>query len=179
MYQLMWQRMLFTQFGVDLESVTLIVSVFMFGLGLGGLWGGMLADKWLTKLLRLYVLIEVGIALFGFASPDLIDYIGVVFFSSHKWVTAFVCFFILAVPTILMGATFPILVTHVNRFVHNIGQSVGGLYCANTLGGAAGAFCAGFVLLTYYDLAQVIYGAAIINLLIAATAYVFYSRQIT
>jgi hypothetical protein len=34
-YQVMWQRMLFTLFGVDLESITIIVSVFMFGLGIG------------------------------------------------------------------------------------------------------------------------------------------------
>lgn len=34
-YQVIWQRMLFTIFGVNLESVTIIVSVFMFGLGVG------------------------------------------------------------------------------------------------------------------------------------------------
>ena len=28
-YQIAWQRMLFTAFGVDLESITIIISVFM------------------------------------------------------------------------------------------------------------------------------------------------------
>ncbi len=175
-YQLMWQRMLFIQFGVDLESVTLIVSVFMFGLGLGGLWGGMLADKWLTKLLRVYVLIEMGIATFGFLSPNLIDTVGNLFFNSHRIVTALTSFLMLAIPTILMGATFPILVTHVNRYVHNIGRSVGGLYCVNTLGGAVGVFLSGFCWLNFMDMTKVIYLAAVINLLVALIAYLYYKR---
>lgn len=32
-YQVAWQRILFVSFGVDLISVTIIVSAFMFGLG--------------------------------------------------------------------------------------------------------------------------------------------------
>ena len=178
-YQLMWQRMLFTQFGVDLESVTLIVSVFMFGLGIGGLLGGQLADRWLTKLLRVYVLIEVGIALFGFFSPFLIDLIGLQLFSYHRLLVAVVCFFTLAIPTILMGATFPVLVTHVNRTIQNIGQSVGRLYCANTIGGAVGAAAAGIFLLNYFTVEQIIYIAASINLIVALLAVLRYGRTLS
>src|SRR5579862_9409375 len=65
-YQVMWQRMLFTVFGVDLQSITIIVSVFMFGLGVGGLLGGSIADRMNSHLLILYVCIEILIALFGF-----------------------------------------------------------------------------------------------------------------
>src|SRR5439155_5693345 len=32
-YQVVWQRVLFAAFGVNIESVTVIVSIFMFGLG--------------------------------------------------------------------------------------------------------------------------------------------------
>ena len=39
-YQVCWQRLLFEAFGVDMESVTIIVSTFMLGLGLGALVGG-------------------------------------------------------------------------------------------------------------------------------------------
>ena len=41
-YQVVWQRLLFTLFGVNIESVTLIVSIFMFGLGVGAIVGGWL-----------------------------------------------------------------------------------------------------------------------------------------
>ena len=36
-YQICWQRLLFEGFGVDMESVTIVVSTFMLGLGLGAL----------------------------------------------------------------------------------------------------------------------------------------------
>src|SRR3977135_2333362 len=39
-YQIVWQRALFTIYGVNIESVTLVVSAFMLGLGLGSLLGG-------------------------------------------------------------------------------------------------------------------------------------------
>jgi len=34
LYQIVWQRALFTIYGVNIESVTVIVTVFMLGLGL-------------------------------------------------------------------------------------------------------------------------------------------------
>ena len=39
-YQLVWQRSLFTIYGINVESVTVIVTAFMLGLGLGSLVGG-------------------------------------------------------------------------------------------------------------------------------------------
>ena len=46
-YQVVWQRMLFTFFGVNIESVTLIVIIFMFGLGVGALIGGLVSKIFL------------------------------------------------------------------------------------------------------------------------------------
>lgn len=176
-YQVMWQRMLFTVFGVDLVSITIIVSVFMFGLGMGGLLGGKLADRMPTRLLALYVVIELYIAMFGFVSPALIDFLGDMLFTNSEVITAIASFVILAVPTFLMGATFPILVIHVNRYNQNIGESVGGLYFANTMGGAMGAYLSGFVLLSSMGVGDAINRAAVLNLLIAVVALVVFRRQ--
>ena len=44
-YQLTWQRQLFLIFGVNIESVTIVVTAFMLGLGLGSLAGGWLSDR--------------------------------------------------------------------------------------------------------------------------------------
>ena len=43
-YQLIWQRELFLIFGTNIELVTIVVTAFMLGLGLGSLAGG-----WLSK----------------------------------------------------------------------------------------------------------------------------------
>ena len=71
-YQVCWQRLLFTGFGVDLTSITVIVSVFMAGLGVGAYFGGRIADKFRTRLLIIFCLIELGIGCFGFVSANLI-----------------------------------------------------------------------------------------------------------
>ena len=41
-YQIVWQRALFAIYGINSESVAVVVSVFMIGLGLGSLVGGWL-----------------------------------------------------------------------------------------------------------------------------------------
>src|SRR5579863_2054049 len=45
LYQIVWQRALFTLYGVNIESVTMIVTVFMLGLGVGSLAGGWLSTR--------------------------------------------------------------------------------------------------------------------------------------
>lgn len=176
-YQVMWERMLFTEFGVDLESITIIVSVFMFGLGIGGLLGGHLADKHTKRLLGLYIIIEMAIAIFGFFSPYFIPLVGHLFFSDNKLMTVLASFLVLSFPTILMGATFPILVRHVNQTLQHIGHSVGSLYFANTLGGAVGAYFSGFVLLYTLNIVEVIERAAWLNVTIALIAFLAFRKQ--
>ena len=52
-YQLVWQRALFRIFGVHIESVTIVVTAFMLGLGLGSLAGGRLSTRRSLRLLLL------------------------------------------------------------------------------------------------------------------------------
>src|SRR5437870_13089770 len=45
LYQVIWQRLLVFFSGADVYAVTLIVTTFMAGLGLGNLGGGYVADR--------------------------------------------------------------------------------------------------------------------------------------
>src|SRR6202050_5864419 len=71
-YQVCWQRLLYESVGVDIESVTIIVSTFMLGLGIGSLAGGEIVDRYPSKSLELFALIEIATAAFGVTSPFLI-----------------------------------------------------------------------------------------------------------
>src|ERR1700728_1411266 len=71
-YQVCWQRLLFESVGVDIESVTIIVSTFMLGLGLGSLVGGELVDRYPHRTVEFFALIELSTGIFGFFSPILI-----------------------------------------------------------------------------------------------------------
>jgi len=176
-YQICWQRILFTGFGVDLTSITVIVSVFMAGLGVGAYFGGRIADHFKHSLLILFCLIELGIGCFGLLSAKLIYFVQNVFIQSNMLTLAFVTFLLLIFPTFLMGATLPILTSFFNRYIFNIGDSIGTLYFYNTLGAAMGALATGFILFNYLTLSQTIYLAAILNIFIASIVLLKYGRK--
>src|SRR5262245_62874209 len=75
-YQLVWQRALFRIFGVNIESVTIVVTAFMLGLGLGSLVGGLISKRRGIPLLPLLAAIELATGLFGLASLALFDRVG-------------------------------------------------------------------------------------------------------
>src|SRR5271165_1888807 len=70
-YQIVWQRTLFAIYGVNVESVTIVVSAFMLGLGLGSLAGGRMSRVPSAPLLLLFGGVELGIAAYGIASLPL------------------------------------------------------------------------------------------------------------
>lgn len=176
-YQVCWQRILFFSFGTDIESTTIIVSVFMMGLGLGALAGGWAADKWFEKIIPLFALAEFCIGVFGLASPRLLPWLSDIFIMGDHATLAAVNFTTLLLPTALMGATLPMLVTHCLRTYKNVGVSTGTLYCLNTLGAATGCALTGlsFIVLR---LDQVIYIAAAVNFFVALTVYLTFRRRV-
>jgi len=167
-YQISWQRLLFTSFGVDIESVTIVVSTFMLGLGAGAIAGGLAADRFASRLIALFALCELGIGLFGLASGTIIRGLGDAFATSPRHVVAAVDFLVLLVPTSLMGATLPLLVTDAVRRHGGVGVSIGALYFVNTLGAAFGALMLGVGLFAILTLSQSIAAAATINFVVAS-----------
>ena len=175
-YQVCWQRLLFESIGVDMDSVTIIVSTFMLGLGVGSLAGGELAHRFPERTLEMFALAALATALFGFCSPTLIRSVGGVAVHYSGAAIAAINFGLLLIPTLLMGATLPILVTRTARLYRNLGVSVGILYCSNTLGAALGAALTGLVILYYIGLAATVDVAAILNIAVAALAWVTLRR---
>jgi predicted membrane-bound spermidine synthase len=163
MYQVTWQRLLFVAFGVDIESITVIVSTFMLGLGFGALLGGQLADRFPDRIVRFFAGAEFLIGLFGLLSPHLISVVGYATVTEPLAVITIANFILLLIPTTLMGATLPMLVAFLVRRNGNVGVSIGSLYFINTLGAAFGAFTVGFFWLFYFDIITTIYCAALFN----------------
>jgi len=166
-YQVTWQRLLFASFGVNIESVTLIVTIFMFGLGVGSLLGGFLSRRGVRELPRLFLLCEVGVGAFGMISVPLIKATGGLTVQSPLPVTGAVIFVLLSLPTLLMGATLPILTAYAHEHYQNVGRTVGLLYFVNTLGSAAACFLTADVLFVLGGQQAAVGCAALCNLLVA------------
>jgi spermidine synthase len=176
-YQLTWQRALFRIFGVNIESVTIIVTAFMLGLGLGSLLGGALSKRQGIALLPLLAIIEALTAAFGLVSLDIFDKVGALTLGLPLPLTAVVALGLVIVPTLLMGATLPVLVGHLVRRSGNVGGSVGTLHYVNTLGAGAACLMATVLLFPFLGMQGSVRVALAINGAVAVGALAAYWQE--
>ena len=172
-YQVVWQRILFANFGLDVLSTTFVVSAFMLGLGAGGLVGGALSRKLPGLAVTLFALTELGLGIFGLSSIYLFHVTAAMAVGASHAMTGLISFGLLLIPTALMGATLPLHVGYATSINQNVGQSVSWLYFANTLGGAVGAYFAVEVLFQITGLSGAVKMMAFINLTLGAYVVVY------
>ncbi len=168
-YQIVWQRTLFAIYGVNIESVTIVVSAFMLGLGLGSLAGGRISKSPSAPLLLLFGGIELGIAAYGMASLPLFHAVSRFSAGAPPLETGLLSFALVLVPTVLMGATLPLLVAQLVRISGNVGRSVGILYFVNTLGSAVACFVTAWVTMPYLGMSRSVAVAAALNIVVGST----------
>ncbi len=166
LYQVVWQRSLFALYGVNVEAVTIVVSAFMLGLGLGSFAGGKLSKVPGAPLPLWFGLVELGIGLFGLISLQLFHAVGEATAGAEGLATFLLSFGLVLVPTLLMGSTLPMLVAYSVRTSHNVGKSVGMLYFINTLGSAVASIAAGIWILGHLGQSGSVLLAAGGNLLV-------------
>lgn len=180
-YELVWSRLLMHVFGSTALALGTVLAAFMAGLALGSWWIGKHADT-SRNCLRLYAYLEIGLALAALVSHLLLSRIGpahlaiyeVFGFSAAIFAGArFLLAFLLVMgPTILMGATLPVL----TRFLVNrqtmIGINLSTLYAINTAGAVTGVLVTGFFLIGRYGVHIPVYLAVIGNLLIGCAAWI-------
>ncbi|HEY6991282.1 MAG TPA: fused MFS/spermidine synthase [Bryobacteraceae bacterium] len=170
LYQIVWERALFTIYGVNIESVTIIVTVFLLGLGIGSLAGGKLSTHSALPLLRTFAAIELSIGAFGAFSLTIFRAVALYTAGVSTVATGVITFFLLIIPTLLMGSTLPLLTAHLVRRTRNVGESVGSLYCVNTFGSAVACYAAAIFLMREFGESGSVRLAAVINGCVGLTA---------
>jgi spermidine synthase len=165
---MVWQRVLYSTFGVNVEAVTTIVSAFLAGLGVGSVIGGRLAKSSPQILLLSCALLEIAIGVFGFFSVAFFRSVGVLTLPLPALTRAVLMALVVMIPTALMGASLPLLVSYVVPFTGNVGRAVGLLYFINTAGSAFAAFAAVLLLLGSLGETGSARLAATLNILVGA-----------
>jgi len=176
-YQIVWQRALFAIYGLNIESVTIVVSGFMLGLGFGSLVGGRLSNNRRLPPVALFAMAELFTGIFGIVSLNLFHRIAEFTARTSPLETRLIGFFVIVLSTVLMGATLPLLVEYSVRSSHNVGSSVGGLYYANCLGSGFACFLAAGWLMRHLGQSGSVRFAAAVNVLVATGALVYDLRR--
>jgi len=175
-YQVVWQRYLTFSFGSDTLSTTVIVSIFMLGLGFGGYLGGKISDS-LDDLerLKLYAIIEIVIAIFGvLSSYFLYNILYQEFSTANIFISILLSFVFLIPPTMAMGSTLPLLSKLFETSLNEIKINTYYLYAFNTFGAAFGAFIPFFIIVPRLGFEGLIYFAAFLNLLCVLVTIIIY-----
>jgi spermidine synthase len=141
-YEVLWARMLSTQFGVSIFGVVLTIAAFMIGLGSGSLAGVKWA-KLCNKPLVWFAILEMSIALYSMLLPSLIQVIsgwmdgiaGKLSLAQWYLLQGSEALCLLVIPAFAMGMSFALVLKAVERTPLSLGK----LYGLNTIGGAAGA----------------------------------------
>jgi spermidine synthase len=146
LYELIWLRLSMAQFGVTTAMVSIVLSIFMAGLGLGS-W---ISGRWLNgsrlPALRLYALIELVIGGLGLAVPYALVWSGhtlqnIALHSSsgYYWLAGFLVALTLLPGCCLMGTTLPVGMRAIEQTLPTESRrSFSYLYMANVAGAVAG-----------------------------------------
>lgn len=184
LYEIVWAKQLQFLFGSSIYSISTIISSFFSGMALGSY----LLGKWKTKKnpIIIYAGIELTIGLYCLASFTLIGFVDDIYLSLVTMLSGsmilslmvkfILCFFVLILPTTLMGGTLPVLSRYLKSTNANRGEKVGRLYGANTLGAVVGASFTGFFLIENYGLSFTALIGAYTSIGISIIAYL-YGRQ--
>src|ERR1700722_20030108 len=179
-YEIVWFQLLQLVIGSSAVSLGLLLAAYMGGLCLGSAFLPRLVST-RQHPMRVYALLELGIAAFGIIALFGVPLVGRIYVAGAttglaglvvRGAVAAVC---LLPPTLLMGASLPAIARWVETTPRGVSW-LGLLYSANVAGAVTGCVLAGFYLLRIHDMAFATYVAAAINLAVAVLALALASR---
>jgi spermidine synthase len=195
-YQVVWVRQFGNLFGNTVFAASLVIAVFMSGLGLGSYVAGVWADRRYVArpygAVRAFGFSELAIGAMGLALllglERLDDFPAwytrnaagwfVPAWSSHAAQYA-LTIALLGPPTVLMGGTLTLLIRHLVR--HDLtaaGWKIGALYGMNTAGAAAGCFLTDYALIPELGLRLTEALAVLLNLVVGSCALLVVQHRI-
>jgi spermidine synthase len=177
-YEILWTRHLALTFGANMLAVSIVAATFMGGLAIGSYLLGKVADK-TNNPLRLYAIIEAGIAVCALAFPpalNLVNQVNIYLTQTFPESPAIaigskllLSVGLLLLPTACMGGTLPVIC----RLFSDLepGRMVGRLYAINTGGAVLGCLLASFLLIPKIGMMWTGTLAITTNLLVAMIAW--------
>jgi len=157
-YEVIWIRLLGLLIAPTVYSLAIVVATFIVGLALGSLVFGWWGDR-SAKVFPLLIATQIAAAGLALLVSQLLGNSQFFFakliytfrhdFSRMTAVQFLVLFLLLLGPTLMLGATFPLVSKIYARSLSRIGHHIGSAYAVNTIGAILGSFAAGFLILPF------------------------------
>jgi len=181
LYQLVYLRLAFSAFGVITPVVSVVLSIFMLGLGIGGWLGGRWIDGFRLKTrvsaIVWYGATEIFIGLGAFAVPAVFSYgrhclLAAGQSSSFQYLawSGLILSMSLLPWTLAMGATLVLGMAFLREYPSTEHRTFGILYVANVVGAVLGTAVTAFLLIELLGFRHTLYLAAALNFLIGLSA---------
>ena len=180
-YQVAWVRLLSLSMGSTSASVSTVLAAFFAGLALGSYFAKRILRN-RDRSLTVYVVLEVVVGAAGLALLPILLNLDHVMAQMPAFGTVLglkfgVTLLLLSIPTICMGATFPVMAAVLVRQGGELGSRISQLYTLNTAGAVVGAGLSGFVLIPAWGLDGAVYCAVSLNAAAASVAW-WLSRRV-
>jgi len=182
-YEVLWTRVLTLFLGSTTYAFTTMLTAFLCGIALGSFLMARFIDR-RKELLKILGVVQIFIAL---SAILLIPIFGKLYsigstFTRPGWWTFMgsrftLSFMVMLLPTMLMGATFPLVSKIYARSLTSLGRSIGNVYSINTLGSIFGSFFAGFILIPQIGIQKTIVIIACLNAIAGATVIILQAMR--
>ncbi len=188
MYEILWTRFIVKIIGGAPYAVSIVMTIFMGGLGLGSYIVGRYIDRIERpgNLVRLYGILEILIGVYGLLLPILLTAFYPVFsllyntlfshFFVYNILTFIGCSLLLLLPASFMGATLPVLSRFYAVNMSHLGSRLGRLYGFNTFGAVTGSFLCGFIIINLWGVNGALIYAVILNIVIGVSSLLVSGR---
>lgn len=183
-YEILWTRYLELILGNTTFSVASILSSFMLGFAIGSYYAGKKYQRTGFKAFYYYLLCELLIGIFAAISPFLLPSLNIFIsffyrvsggnfyiFSIFKFIIITI---VLAIPTTLMGATFPLIVESMSVLTSKISRWSALLYASNLLGAGSAIALSLLILLPKLTLDGTVFFFSFLNFFIFVSGFIIY-----
>jgi len=193
-YEVVWLRLAMASYGVTTALASIVISMFMAGLGLGSWGAGVLARRILAtngkRALRFYSIAELMVGISSLAVPFelklgrmLLQHMGSLgaWQTTRYYILAGIWIAITLVPwCTCMGSTFPLLMQVIRQTARPVSElSFSYLYIANVLGALAGTLASAFILIELLGFQGTLYVAGSLNAVLAVLAFAISSSVVS
>lgn len=181
--EVQWTKALTVMIGTSVYAFSLMLSAFLVGIALGSFFMAKFVDK-RTDHWKDFAIVEILLGLSILVLNPILGnlprlFVKVFEYTKVFWLLQtlefFLIFLIMLIPTLLMGAAFPIVSKIYARDVNRLGNRIGQIYAANTIGSILGPLAVSFLFLPLVGLQNSILITSIIYAVVGGVALLYSS----